>query len=235
MQTGPLQVDPYLQNELKPGEQLLWWGRPDPAHRVKSTGTVNTNYIIYGALAIAMVFLLFFDIHLINEESTDFSSPDPLTIGLLIISIILLSVYMYRIYMLYSATQKSTRNLRNTIYGITNRRIIVMTLVGQNFAVKSHTQSDIGQITRTETGGGWGDVGYGVPRAMQVGMRATTIVDKLAGVPGARLVEDILIRTFKNVNAVPQQIWYSQPSVEPYPPSPQQYIQPPQLPSLPQD
>jgi hypothetical protein len=233
MQTDSATVEPYLQRELKPGEQLLWSGRPDLARRVKNTGSVNTSYIIYSVLAIAMVFLIIFDIHLLTYESTFSSRSDPFTIFLLLIGIVLLGLYLYRIYALFNVTQKSNNNLRNTIYGITNQRVIVMTSTGQSFAVKSHAQSDIGQIIRTETSEGWGDVSYGIPHSRQVGWRTVASVDKLVGVPNARLVEDILIRTFKSPSAPPQQTWYAQLPVatsQAYPPVPQQYMPQPSQP-----
>src|SRR5579883_2720835 len=61
MQSEPMMVDPYLQHELKPGEQLLWWGRPDPKHRARTgnaSGVFITNIVIYSILAFVMVGLI---------------------------------------------------------------------------------------------------------------------------------------------------------------------------------
>ena len=226
MQARPITIDLRLQSELKPGEQLLWWGRPDLARRVKNIGSVNASYLIYGILAVAMIGLVIFDANLLIEETAFSDGPQPFTIFMLLFSILLVGVYFYRIYAVFSIMQANNNNLRNTIYAITNQRILVMTQTRQNFAVKSHAHNDIGQITRTETGEGWGDVSYGIPRTRQIGLRTVAVVDKLVGIPNARLVEDILIRTFKNPSVPPQQTWYApQPTEVPqpyYPPAQQQ-------------
>lgn len=225
MQTGPAMID-QLQNEVKPGEQLLWWGTPDPARKAKAVNTTTTAYIIYGILSVLMAGLVIFDIHLLQEDIMWLSGPDPFTVLMLLIGLGLLGINLYRIYATYSVTQKQITNLRNTIYGITNQRVIVMTAGQQGFAVNSYTRNEMGQINRIETGDGWGDVSFGRPRQIQRGTRTLTIVEKLVGVSDVRRVEDILIRTFKNT---PPAMVPGQPvlPVQSYPPMPQHYMQQP--------
>lgn len=227
MQSQSVMID-YLQNEVKPGEQLLWWGKPEPSRKAKTPSTATAVYIVNGILAIFMVFLIAFDIHLLNEESSLFSGPDPFTVLLLIVAIGLLGLNLYRIYAAYSVAQKHITNLRHTIYGITNQRVIVMTAGTQGFAVNSYGANDIGQINRVETGDGWGDVSFGKPRHIQQGVRTLTIVEKLVGIPEVQKVADILTRTFKIAPPAatpPAQTWYPQQPAQPYPPTPQQYME----------
>lgn len=231
MQSGPMMVDPYLQQEIKPGEQLLWWGKPDPAHRARTgnaSSTLITNIVIYSILALVMVGLVIFDILLFREESA-LDGVDSTTVILFIVSIVLLGVYLYRLYRLYRQYMQSILNLRNTVYGITNERIIVITATPGQFFINSYRANDIGPINRIDTGGGWGDVSYGKMRQVQRGFRTITIVEKLAGIPNARMVEDILSRTFKS--AAPMSAFYppQAPSLpQQYPPAPQHYAAPPQ-------
>ena len=224
MEPAPMMVDPYLHVELRPGEQLLWWGKPDPTHRAKTGTAQMVNIIVYSVLAVAMAGLVIFDISLLNEEST--LGLDQNGIFLLFVSLVLLGLYLFRLYMLYRQHTQYTTKLRNTTYGITNQRVIVMTSNAQNFTVHSFGSNDIGPINRIETGGGWGDVSYGKMRQVQQGLRTVTVVEKLVGVPNARMVEDLLVRTFKNAAPPAPQMFYAPqtpPFPQPYPPQPQQY------------
>lgn len=222
MQPQSVMID-YLQNEVKPGEQLLWWGKPELSRRAKTASTATVVYIVNGILAVLMLFLVAFDIHLLYEENSLLSEPDPFTILLLIVAIGLLGLNLYRIYAAYSTAQKYITNLRHTIYGITNQRVIVMTAGTQGFVVNSYGANDIGQINRVETGDGWGDVSFGKPRHVQQGARTLTLVEKLVGIPEVQKVADILTRTFKvTPSATPSApIWHPQQ----YPPTPQQYME----------
>jgi hypothetical protein len=229
MQSEPMMVDPYLQHELKPGEQLLWWGKPDPRHRARAgnaSALSMTNIIIYSILALVMVGLIVFDMQLFQEESA-LGGIESTTVFLFIVSVVLLGVYLYRLSQIYRQYMRSTANLRNTVYGITNERVIVITTTPGQFFINSYRANDIGPINRIETGGGWGDVSYGKMRQVQRGLRTITIVEKLVGIPNARLVEDILTRTFKN--SAPAPMPYSSPPPVPpqhYPPTPQHYMPP---------
>jgi hypothetical protein len=225
MQPGPAMID-HLQNELKPGEQLLWWGIPDPARRAKTASTVTPAYILYGTLILLAIGLIAFNIHLISEEIALLEGPDLFTIILLVISIALLLINAYRIYVTYNTTHKYVNDLRKTIYGITNQRVIVMTAGTPSFSVNSYTREEMGQIIRVETDDGWGDVSYGKPRQIQRGGRILTIVEKLVGIPNVRKVEDLLIRTFKSPQPVPGGYPpQAEAPAQSYPPMPQHYMQ----------
>lgn len=226
-------IDPALQHELKPGEQLLWWGRPDPKRRAKSANTQTATYIVFGLLALVFIGLIFNTIRLILEEISFFGRPDSDSFILFFASVALLAISLYRLYFAYSRTQKHANDLYHTIYGITNQRVIVMTTRKQGMTVNSYTKNDIGQINRVETGGGWGDVAYGKVRQMQQGLRTIAVTEKLTGIPNVRLVADILDRTFRGAGQAappmqaqqyqqpPMLLHYEQPPQAGYPP--QQY------------
>lgn len=224
MQPQQMMIDPSLQNELKSGEQVLWWGRCDPKRRARATNTYIAYYILYGVLCVAFFFLLFSVIQLAQSENTYLSGISSSTIALLVGTFILFGVMLYRISLTYRQQARQTTDLRNTTYGITNRRVIVMIARKQGPTVHSFTQSDIGQINRVETGAGWGDVAFGKVRQIQRGMRMLTVTEKLQGIPNARMVEDILARTFKNMDAGWSQEYMPQPQMQPYyPPMLTQY------------
>lgn len=226
MMTDPFY--PFLHNELKPGEQLLWWGRPDAKHAAKRANTYTASYILFGLLTFVFIGLIFNGIHLILEEISLFGRPDSDSLFLLFSSIVLLAIPLYRLYLLYNLTQKHTNDLRQTIYGITNQRVLVITARQQGVAVNSYTQNDIGQINRVETGGGWGDVSYGKVRQIQRGLRTMTIVEKFTGIPNVHLVADILSRTFGH--AAPSMPMQAQQYQQP--PMMLHYEQPPQAPGM---
>lgn len=234
MQSETVLDNPQVQNEMKPGKHLLWWGKPNLAHRVKSH-IFYINPIIMGVLAIFSLWLVYNAWNLLIEEVGFDGNLQGSTLVLLIFCIVLFISCLARILLFYYQIQKNRANLLNTTYAITDRRIMVITATSKGLAVKSHTRGDIGQIVRAETGGGWGDVSYGIPRSQQAGFRSVTLVDKLAGIPNAGMVEDILMRTFKNSQPAPQQDWYpSYPQQQPYPPQPQYNAQPAQYPPPPQ-
>lgn len=221
-----MMVDPALQNELKPGEQLLWWGRPDPKRKAKSAYAQTANYIIYGILAVVAIGLIISNLNLIFQEIGFFGRPDSDSIFLLFVSFALLCVPLYRFYASYNLIQKQVNDLRNTIYAITNQRVIMMTARKSGVTVNSYTQNDIGQINRVETGDGWGDVAFGKVRQVQRGLRTIPVTEKFTGIPNVHLVADILSRTFGNVgSAVPAMPMQAQQYQ--YPPMVLHYEQPP--------
>jgi hypothetical protein len=224
MQSGPIMVDPSLQQELKPGEQLLWWGKPDIAHRVKTRSVQTINLTISIILALVMAALVVFSIQLFREESS-IGSIDSNTVILLLMSLVLLGIYIYRLYQFFSQRTHQTTNLKQTTYGITNQRVIVITATAQHFIVNSYRANDIGQINRVETGGGWGDVSYGKARHIQRGRRTITIVEKLVGIANVRLVEDLLVTTFKSDSGTAPAFSPALTPLppQPYPPTPQFY------------
>lgn len=230
----PAPIDPSLQNELKAGEQLLWWGKPDPAHSVKVNNRLKTVMTIWIILAIILLALslacaLLLHTEMSFPETWTIASLATLAISTIVLLLVSIAVFVFclnRVYLLWKAQRKHAVDIKNTLYGITDQRVIVMTGSKQGLIVSSYTREDIGQISRIETGGGWGDINYSKPRQIQRGMRSVAVVSRLAGVPDVRLVEDILTRTFKNVAPPVPQSQQRPPTPAHYPPAPEEYIQP---------
>lgn len=203
MQHEAQSVDLSVLRELRPDEQLLWWGQPDPRRQVRTNSPLV--YILYGILISAISSLLYFFLAQYAEVSQFF--PSIFVFFILFVLAILLLLLLIAAYGTYKIYHKIAIDLRHTTYAITDQRIITIVTNQQDFAVTSHTAEDVGMIQLVETDDGWGNVSYGYPHALQVGAVRATIIPTLTGIPHVRMVEDILSRTFK-------QRGYSAPHVE---------------------
>ena len=186
-------IDPNLLAELRPGEPVLWWGRPDPKRRVVN-GRSQLSPILLGSVSLLVLFLLAFDIFVIlNFHSAD---------ALLLFAIILINVGLlvsigssgYPVVQ----RRRHVRNLLHTIYAITDQRALIITIVpGKSRAVVSYTKSDIGTISRHEGKEGWGDLIFGVPRPSVVNGRRVMASASFGGIPQVRVAESMMFQTFK--------------------------------------
>lgn len=209
MSDVPQTIDPLIQRELKEGEQLLWWGQPEVKRRAKSSNnTLQVAAISYGLLAIIALIFIVVIAQLLQEESayaflSGIKVPSLMLLGAILVLLIFIG---YRAYVTYNQYKKPITALRNTVYGITDQRVLVIVKNTQGFSVNSYTRDNMGQLNRVETGEGWGDITFGKVRQMQSGLRSVLVAEKLVGVPNVRSVEDLLERTFKNVAPTSQQI-----------------------------
>ncbi len=190
MQLDPQIVEPAILHELRSGEQLLWWGRTDPKHQVRTNYVFS--FIVYAAITCTVAALLYIDISL--YISTHGFLP-LLSAPFLALLLLLLLYIAYALYRLYHSINV---NSRNAIYAITNQRIITRVALKHGFMVTSRTAEDIGLIQSIETDDGWGDIKYGHPCPVQVGSASTTTIATLAGIPNVRMVENLLTSTFEN-------------------------------------
>ncbi|MDQ2717160.1 MAG: hypothetical protein M3Z08_19845, partial [Chloroflexota bacterium] len=127
MQSGPTTNDPSLQGELKAGEQVLWQGKPDLAHMVK-TGNPNVPLILVNSvLAIILLAVTLFLAQLFYEESVVSRTLVGTTLLLVLICILSLGFCLYAIYRLFKQRWQTVSNLKKTLYAITNQRVIVIT------------------------------------------------------------------------------------------------------------
>lgn len=193
-------IDPNLLAELRPGEPVLWWGRPDPKRRVIN-GRSLLSPILIGFLSLLVLFLLAFDILVIlNIHVLDalFLSLDVL----FLFAIILINVgLLFSIGSLgYPMVQRRrhVRDLLHTIYAITDQRALIITIVpGKSRGVVSYTKGDIGTISRHEGKEGWGDLIFGVPRPSVVNGRRVMASASFGGIPQVRAAESVMFQTFK--------------------------------------
>jgi hypothetical protein len=190
----PESIDPRLQNELESDEQLLWWGRPNLKFRANALNEIRVQrkyWIILFFLLLALVADVF-SITLLDPI------PDPILFGVTVILAVLLLKFL-RIYPIYRTVQRNKKLLKGTLYAITNRRAMIIT-VAQRQAVASHSRREIGRIERIELEDGWGDVVFGVPHPVHVGARTLSLPARFAGIPDVHSVEMLLLKTFKNVD-----------------------------------
>ena len=186
-------IDPNLLAELRPGEPVLWWGRPDPKRRVIN-GRSQLSPILIGFLSILVLILLAFDTFVIlNLHFLD---------ALLLFAIILINAgLLFSIGSLgypFVQRRRHVRNLLHTIYAITDQRALIITIVpGKSRAVVSYTKSDIGTISRHEGKEGWGDLIFGVPRPSVVNGRRVMASASFGGIPQVRAAESMMFQTFK--------------------------------------
>lgn len=207
-------IDPLLMQEVKPDEQVLWWSRPNLARRVRPENLLTLPTAISTVLALFFLLLTVLLAQLLLAERATPEGPNGLVLVFCCACLAFFALYLYKALRIFDQSRQYTQNLKKTLYAITDRRIIVLTPARGGLSVKSYTRDDIGQISRVETGAGWGDVSYGRPRLLQQGTQLFTLVEKLVGLPDVRTVEDLLVRTFKS------------PAASVPPPAPQDTLSP---------
>jgi hypothetical protein len=186
-------VDPNLLAELRPGERLLWWGRPNPKRRVSPRRSRLSAWQIGWNGALLLLFVAFNGFVLLHLRDFDGSL---LLVALLVdVGLLLNPVLLgYSLLLEY----RHVRALRSTIYAITNERALIMTTESNvQRGVVSYLKSDIGSISRHEGKDGWGSVIFGLPRPSMIRGRQVMASASFGGIPQVRMVEEILFRTFK--------------------------------------
>jgi len=140
-------MDGVLERELEEGEELLWFGQPSTQSRNRPAPT--RVFIILGSVFSGVGLILLIPGILFLSVFGLFNGGLPLTItgGTFLL--------MGLIYTIVAITLRL--RLKNTIYAITNQRIIVLT-TGRNTIVDSYSKKDIGPITRIEQADGVGDI-----------------------------------------------------------------------------
>src|SRR5450432_2612053 len=123
MQSRPTIDDLSFQQELKLDEQVLWSGKPDPAHMVKNSNPQQVLLIIINIILVIVLFALtLFMVQLFNEER---AASTGLEIPSLLFVLICLASFVYRLYGLYrlfNQRRQRVTNLKKTLYAITNQR-----------------------------------------------------------------------------------------------------------------
>ncbi len=201
-------MEGVLERELEEGEELLWFGQPSTQSRNRPAPTRLFTILaaIFGSIGLAL--LIPGIIFLAVLEFFDAGLPLTIIGG----TFLLLSL----IYTICAITLRFP--LKNTLYAITDQRIIVLT-TGRNTIVDSYSKKDIGPITRVEQADGVGDLfftsqqgGYGYNYSYNYNYNGTSSSSnsnstgnnwnrgmnkgKFIGVPAVREVERLIRRTF---------------------------------------
>lgn len=176
------------QNELEPGERLLWSGQPDPKRLSKKAILISLFGIPWTAFAIFWVVAAAgFKLPDFSSLSGGFQSVFPL-FG---IPFVLIGLGMF------AAPYWVYRSAKRTVYAITNRRALVISF-GRAKSVQSYFEQDVCDISRVERADGSGNIIFrteettdrkGNSRLNQIGF---------FGIPEVRRVERVLLDAFKN-------------------------------------
>lgn len=203
------EADSLLKRELGPGEELLWFNRPDPK-RLRRTGPANVFLIliiIFGSIGLVMLItaiILFTTVH--NKGGTIAATVlSPISGTFLFVALI------YSIFVL--VYRKSSRH---TMYGITNQRVIILS-TGPTLSADSYTRNDIDYITRRERPDNSGDLffagrrspmytynnNYGYNNAnygygYEYGAYGMSNSGSFIGIPDVRNAEQVLREIFKS-------------------------------------
>lgn len=197
MQQDPSDVDSNLFAELRAGEQMLWWGRPNPKHRMKRRQSQMIT-VRFAIVLSAFLVILIIDATMLPDIPYILRSGAYLLLLMLLFNMIVVYSFFYtlQVYRVHLHLQKQ---LRHTFYAITDQRAFMMTaLPGKSRAVVSYAREDIGTISREEGEGGWGDLTFGILRPATIGTRTRLTQSRFSGIPNVRRVEEIMFRTFKN-------------------------------------
>ncbi|HVU69967.1 MAG TPA: hypothetical protein VHD63_22740 [Ktedonobacteraceae bacterium] len=191
-------VPQNLARELRDDEQLLWWGQPDPRHRAVSK-RYPLQVSFYSVLAILCLLVNVVMLKLALIAITDSIFP----VLILLLSLLFLYCLFLALFFLVFPWSIASK-LARTLYGITNRRVIVLVQGRRGPVIHSHTHVDFGPLERHESGDGWGDLFYGRFRITRVGTIQIRVLDQLSGIPDVRKVEELLLTVFKkNPSAAP--------------------------------
>ena len=208
MQNSP-GIDPILITELRAGERVLWWGRPDPKRRMKRKQSQNVP-VRFGFILAMFLLMIFLDTSFIPDWPYITSSP--LSLFMLVVANLVVLFCVFYTLPAFRAYLRLQQQLRHTYYAITNQRALMMTaLPEKSRVVVSYAKDDIGTISREEGGGGWGDLTFGILRPSKIGTRTVLTQSRFSGIPNVRQVEEIMFQTFKR-------------EVEPAPPAPGERI-----------
>lgn len=191
-------IDPRIQREMRQGEQLLWWGQPDPrrcATRPVARAIERAVWLPLGVILIlALLAVLFFFVPLTLGP---FKTPHLLSL-LLVICAVLVASSLPKKLSAYRAVQQRERTLKDTTYAISDQRILVIVRTRQGVNSYSFTRDEVGRIERFEGRDGWGDVVFGPIRAPQgPAVSQAPPAPQLAGIANVRQVEWLLLKTFK--------------------------------------
>jgi hypothetical protein len=176
-----------LQQELQRNEQVIWQAYPEGSRRAKQSllRTLLPSWMVLRLFLLLSMFLV------VVVTSIVYRSTTPLL--LVLYGSIFLAVMLVAIILVVSPRRTARRRLQNTIYAITTRRLLVITLDRDQWVQNSYEAQDLGRIDYIERGDGWGDVVIGVQQRVQSqGYSLVVMSPRLSGVEHARSVAALL-------------------------------------------
>lgn len=185
-----------VEEELMPGEELLWVGRPASPFSGLAGHHARTSIVALLGFLIALGIFLW----LIPLAGVATAAPhmffSPMWIPMILIFLLVLAAAA-------SGPIGGMLNARRTTYAITNRRLLILDGI-LSTKVTSYGPDDIERIERRSRGGGSGDIIFRYePRAYHTRRTdvmwqgpATSVPIGFFGIPDVRQVEQLLIETF---------------------------------------
>ena len=178
-----------LQQELQMNEQVIWSAYPDRTRRAKQAPirALFPSWIVLRIIILAGMFLIVIFTSVISKTTTFLL---PLLYG----AILLLVVFVW-IILVVQRQRTAQRRFLSTIYAITTRRLVVLTLEHGQFVQNSYYAADLGRIDLVERrSDGWGDIVIGSQRVQSRGYSLAVVSPRLSGVERVREVATLLTR-----------------------------------------
>lgn len=192
-------IDPRIARELRPGEQLLWSGKPDLAS-MSQLRVVRIFSLRFWFLSFTFLFLLLADMVCLLFSLPPGTVTQVNLLGPVIFISILLLFFLWQVInvrFVRGRIQVQLKELQHMIYVITNLRIVE--IVGNETPrVLSSSKADIGKIERIETRNGRGDIVYSTPPVSPISPMISLTTGRMVGIPDIRAVQEILLKTFKD-------------------------------------
>ncbi len=184
-----------VEEELMPGEALLWVGRPVTPFGALASRTPVVSIVAVLAFMIALgIFLWFFPV-VRAATAMPVMFVSPMWIPMILMFLLMLLV-------LVASPIGRLLNARHTTYAITSRRILILDGIFTP-KVTSYGPDDIERIERRSYSGGRGDIIFRYePRAYRSRRgnwwhtQYTSEPIGFFGIPNVREVEQLLIETF---------------------------------------
>ena len=109
---------------------------------------------------------------------------------MVILAIVPISVLIYGGVQAY----QMQKLLQHTIYGVTDRRAILLTVTATNMRVASYGPSDLANMRRIERPDGYGDILFGQAQLQRTGLALRTVIPGFVGVAEVRRVEQFIVQ-----------------------------------------
>lgn len=171
-----------LERDLEPGERVLWAGRPDPG-RAAIRGVMVAAV---GAVTLVFVLLVTFNWGLWGG-AWQVSS----TGGAVLFTALFVLVPLARGLRMLLRPVLLVREARRTLYALTDRRALVVT-VGRERRAVSYGAADLGTVRCVEHPDGRGDLLFGDRADVDPDLGVRSAPVGFFGIPGVRGVERLL-------------------------------------------
>ncbi|MEO7715558.1 MAG: hypothetical protein ABIY70_05110 [Capsulimonas sp.] len=173
-----------VSRELNAGETLLWTGRPDPVRSMRS----SLGHFVFGVVWTAFIINAIVVSHSGNRGESGLGrlfGMYGLIFDLFFVPFILAGVW------LLSHPLLTYRFALNTIYAITNKRVLIISS-GRNKKVCTYFTDSINMLERTDHANGTGTVAFNRDSDGD----SHSVDAEFVGIPDARVVEELIQKTF---------------------------------------